>query len=180
MHPALRILVAAACPSEYLLSIDPFFVLLLRSPMKKRLLLVVGLVFLLAAADADEEIKKELARFEGTWKWVSIEMEKMKLSEDALKEPRLKLKGDKFTVTEENANATFGGTFKVDPSKRPKTIDVTFTDGPEKGKTSLGIYELEGDTYKVCVDPAGKSRPTEFAVKPGSGHVLQVLKREKK
>ena len=110
---------------------------------------------------------------------MSIEMEKMKLSADALEHPRLKLMGDKFTVTEEN-NATFGGTFKVDPSKKPKTIDVTFTDGPEKGKIALGIYELEGDTYKVITDPAGKSRPTEFAVKPGSGHVLQVLKREKK
>ena len=147
--------------------------------MKKHLLLVVGVVFLVAAGDAQDEVKKELARFEGTWKWVSIEMEKMKLSADALEHLRLKLMGDKFTVTEEN-NASFGGTFKVDPSKKPKTIDVTFTDGPAKDKTALGIYELEGDTYKVITDPAGKSRPTEFAVKPGSGHVLQVLKREKK
>jgi len=147
--------------------------------MKWHRLLVVGVVFLLVAGDAQDEVKKELARFEGTWKWVSIEMEKMKLSADALEHPRLKLMGDKFSVTEEN-NATFGGTFKVDPSKKPKTIDVTFGDGPEKGKTALGIYELEGDTYKVITDPAGKSRPTEFAVKPGSGHVLQVLKREKK
>ena len=147
--------------------------------MKWHRLLVVGVVFLLVAGDAQDEVKKELARFEGTWKWVSIEMEKMKLSADALEHPRLKLMGDKFSVTEEN-NATFGGTFKVDPSKKPKTIDVTFGDGPEKGKKALGIYELEGDTYKVITDPAGKSRPTEFAVKPGSGHVLQVLKREKK
>ena len=87
--------------------------------------------------------------------------------------------GDKFTVSEEN-NASFSGTFKVDPTKKPKTIDVTFTDGPEKGKIALGIYELEGDTYKVITDPAGKSRPAEFAIKPGSGYVLQVLKREKK
>ena len=84
--------------------------------MKWHRLLVVGVVFLLVAGDAQDEVKKELARFEGTWKWVSIEMEKMKLSADALEHPRLKLMGDKFTVTEEN-NATFGGTFKVDPSK---------------------------------------------------------------
>jgi uncharacterized protein (TIGR03067 family) len=147
--------------------------------MKARGLIILAVALLLAADDADDQVKKELARFEGAWKWVSIEMEKMKLEADALEHPRLKLMGDKFTVTEEN-NGTFGGTFKVDPSKKPKTIDVTFTDGPEKGKTSLGIYELEGDTYKVCVDPEGKSRPTEFAVKPGSGYVLQILKREKK
>jgi uncharacterized protein (TIGR03067 family) len=147
--------------------------------MKARGLIILAVAFLLAADDADDQVKKELARFEGTWKWVSVEMEKMKLEADALEHPRLKLMGDKFTVTEEN-NATFGGTFKVDPSKKPKTIDVTITDGPEKGKTYLGIYELEGDTYKVCTDPEGKSRPREFSVKPGSGHVLEVLKREKK
>ncbi len=146
--------------------------------MKWRGLLMCGVVFLLAARDAEEEIKKELKRFEGTWKWISLESEKMKLSEEALEHPRLKIMGDKFTVTEQAT--TFGGTFKVDPSKKPKTMDVTFTEGPEKGKTFTGIYELEGDTYKVCIDPEGKSRPKEFAVKQGSGFVLEVLKREKK
>jgi uncharacterized protein (TIGR03067 family) len=135
-------------------------------------------VFLLAADDAKDEVKKELARFEGTWKYVSIEMEKMKVSEDVLKGPRMKITGDKFTVTDENAS--FSGTFKVDPTKKPKTIDVTFTDGPKKGKTYMGIYEMEGDIYKACVDPEGKPRPTEFAIKPGSGHVLIIHKREKK
>jgi uncharacterized protein (TIGR03067 family) len=147
--------------------------------MKWRCLLVLGVVFVLAPGDADDEVKKEVAKFEGTWKWISIEMEKMKIPEDALKDPRMKIVGDKFTV-KENADATFGGTFKVDPSKKPKTIDVTFADGKEKGKTMVGIYELEGDTYKVCIDPEGKNRPAEFKIQPGSGHVLELLKREKK
>jgi len=142
--------------------------------------MMIGVVLMLAAVDTDEEVKKELAKFEGTWKYVCVESEKMKVSEDALKGLRLKIQGDKFTVTGENADAAFSGTFKVDPSKKPKTIDVTFSDGPEKGKTTLGIYELEGDTYKACIDPAGKARPTEFAIKPGSGHALVIHKREKK
>jgi len=142
--------------------------------------MMIGVVLMLAAVDADEEVKKEVARFEGTWKWIAIEMEKMKIPEEALKDPRMKIVGDKFTVTGEKADATFGGTFKVDPSKKPKTIDVTFTDATQKGKTMVGIYELEGDTYKVCIDPEGKNRPTEFKSQPKSGHVLELLKREKK
>jgi uncharacterized protein (TIGR03067 family) len=148
--------------------------------MKARCLLLVAVGLLLAADDANEEVKKELARFEGTWKWVSIESEKEKLAADTVKDLRLKLSGDKFVVTGDNAEKGFGGTFKVDPTKKPKTIDVTFGDGPQKGKTILGIYELDEDTYKVCAAEEGKSRPTEFAVKPGSGNVLQLLKREKK
>ncbi len=146
--------------------------------MNPRVLLACGLVFLLAAGDSDEAVKKELARFEGTWKYVSIETDNAKIPEEALKHPRCKIVGDKFTVTEENNS--YSGTLKIDPTKKPKIIDVTFTDGPEKGKTSLGIYELEGDDLKACIDPEGKTRPTEFALKPGSGFFLEVLKREKK
>ena len=46
-------------------------------------------------------------------------------------------------------------------------------------KTKLGIYELDGDTYKYCLAPAGKPQPTEFSSKAGTGHSLGVSKREK-
>jgi uncharacterized protein (TIGR03067 family) len=57
---------------------------------------------------------------------------------------------------------------------------VSVTEGPDKGKTFLGIYELSGDDYKVCFAPAGKGRPVEFSSKEGSGNILQVWKRGKK
>jgi len=41
------------------------------------------------------------------------------------------------------------------------------------------IYELEGDTYKVCMALEGHPRPTEFVTRPGNGHVFEILKREK-
>ena len=45
----------------------------------------------------------------------------------------------------------------------------------------LGIYEFSGsDNFKTCWSPAGKERPTTFASKEGSGHLLFVFKREKK
>jgi uncharacterized protein (TIGR03067 family) len=145
--------------------------------MKKHLLLVIGVVFLLAADDANQEVKKEMDRFQGTWRMVSLEAGQNKLTEDALKDFRLKIEGDKFTATE--GTSENHGTFKVDPTKKPKTIEIIMIQG-EKRQTLLGIYELEGDTYKLCGDMSGKSRPTEFAIKPGSGYILEVLKREKK
>jgi uncharacterized protein (TIGR03067 family) len=146
--------------------------------MKRRCLLICGVVFLLTAGDAAEDVKKELAKFEGTWKLISLETEQNKIGEDALKEFRLVIEGDKFTAKEQSGEVH--GTFKVNPTKKPKTIDITMKEGPMKDKTMLGIYELDGDTYKLCGDMQGKSRPTEFVVKPGSGYVLEVLKREKK
>jgi uncharacterized protein (TIGR03067 family) len=126
---------------------------------------------------ADDEAKKEYARFEGTWRFTSLEIEGTRLPEDASKGTRLIIAGQNFTLKE--GATTVKGTYKVDLGKKPKEIDVTFDDGPDKGKTVHGIYELDGDTYRVCIGLPGKSRPTAFESKPGTGHVLEVLTREK-
>lgn len=70
-------------------------------------------------------------------------------------------------------------TQKLDPSKSPKTLDAKVTDVPNKGAVILGIYEISGDTLKVCFDPEGKKRPTEFKGVSGS-QTLVVHKRVKK
>jgi uncharacterized protein (TIGR03067 family) len=62
-------------------------------------------------------------------------------------------------------------TYKLDPSKNPKEIDIT-----EKGKTVLGIYAIDGDTLTICVNE--RFRPTEL--RDGPGCTFIVLKREKR
>jgi hypothetical protein len=53
-------------------------------------------------------------------------------------------------------------------------------EGPNKGTVILGIYEISGETLKVCFDPEGKKRPTEFKTAAGSPTTLAVYKRMKK
>jgi uncharacterized protein (TIGR03067 family) len=143
--------------------------------MRVQALLIAAIGLLTGADDA---VQKEYQRFEGTWLFASIEMDGMKLPLEQFKDSKLVvMPGGKFTMVA--GPTTYGGTFKVDTSKTPRHIDVTFTEGPEKGKTLLGIYELEGETYKLCMADTGKDRPTAFASKPGSGHVLEVFKRQK-
>lgn len=66
-----------------------------------------------------------------------------------------------------------------DETRSPKTFDLVFTNGPEAGNESLGIYELDGDTWRICLGLAGKPRPRELVSRPGAGHALQTLKRDK-
>ena len=87
--------------------------------------------------------------------------------------------GDKHTV-KKGDEVIQVGTQKLDPSKSPKTIDVTMTEGLNKGTVMLGIYEIDGDTLKVCFDAEGKKRPTEFKSAPGSQTFVNVHKRVKK
>jgi len=70
-------------------------------------------------------------------------------------------------------------TIKLNPKAKPKELDINGTDGPNKGKTILAIYELDGDTLRVCYDLGGKNRPTEFKTKEGSQLFLVTYKREK-
>jgi uncharacterized protein (TIGR03067 family) len=131
-----------------------------------------------AEPPADAATKKELARFAGTWLFASLEVEGKMLPPAAFKGSKLILEGSHFVAVEGGEKSQ--GSFKVDVSKSPKLLDVTFETGPAKGQTLLGIYELTDDTYKVCIGMPGKTRPTAFVSKPGTGHVLEVLHKETK
>jgi uncharacterized protein (TIGR03067 family) len=132
---------------------------------------------LITGGVANGEAKKDQEAFQGTWVAVSGEQDGKPVPPEEVKKMKLVVKGNRYTFTA--GEETEEGTFKLDPAKKPKAVDVMPTTGRDKGKTVLGIYEMEGDTHKSCFAPAGKERPTEFAGKPGSGNSLFVLKRAK-
>lgn len=143
---------------------------------------VVGLVAVGgpgAWADDTADLAKEVQKFQGTWRFESSEAGGQALPADVLKGLVLTFEGAKHTV-KMGDEVIQVGTQKIDPSKSPKAIDVTLTEGPSKGTTMLGIYEIDGDTLKVCFDPSGQKRPTEFKSQAGSGNFVNVHKRAKK
>ncbi len=144
------------------------------------LVMVVTLgFFVVARGGAGDGAKKELQSFEGTWVLISTERDGK--TESAGKGTKLTFMGTKFSLSQESS-ATLGlkGTYSFDSAKKPKTKDIKVTEGPDKGKTFLAIYELSGDDYKICIAPADKERPKDFTSTPGSGNRLQTWKREKK
>lgn len=64
------------------------------------------------------------------------------------------------------------GSFKVDNSSDPKSIDLKIDKQEMKG-----IYRLDKGKLTVCYAPEGK-RPTAFESKQGSGVVLIVLEKK--
>ena len=130
-------------------------------------------------ADEKADLEKEVRKFQGTWTFESSEAGGKELPIGELKGLILTFEGHKHTV-KKGDEVIQVGTQKLDPSKSPKTIDVTLAEGPNKGTVMLGIYEIDGDTLKVCFDPQGKKRPTEFNSAPGSENFVNVHKRVKK
>ncbi len=66
------------------------------------------------------------------------------------------------------------GTIRIDPTKRPKAMDIVF-EAAGKKEVLPGIYELQGDTLRICY--GGKERATEFVAKGNT--VILLLKRAK-
>jgi uncharacterized protein (TIGR03067 family) len=126
-------------------------------------------------------IQKDYERLSGTFQLVSGMIDGQPVAEDVRKQTRLVTDMNKFTVSAGGeAGTSAEGTFTIDPTKSPKTVDSLQGAGPDKGKTVLGIYEIIDDNHKrACWAPVGKPRPTAFNSKRGSGHILQVWERIK-
>jgi uncharacterized protein (TIGR03067 family) len=147
-----------------------------------------------------------VGKLQGTWRTVSGEVNGEKLDEELCKVLEVVCLGcmierKRFRyvfvchgcvvevlgpaeILEQYAKASF----KIDPTTAPKTFQGTIREGARKGAVFEGIYELDGDTLKVCAKPTGQSRwpstrpewegPAVFATKAGSNMVSLVLMRE--
>jgi uncharacterized protein (TIGR03067 family) len=142
--------------------------------MKTRWLMIVAVGLLVAADDApDDAVKKEQKKFEGTWSPVAQEAKGERQEKDKLKKQAWVFDGDKVTIKGEKRSREHS--FKLDPSKTPKNIDITDKRGDETGH---GIYKLEGDTLTIALDKPKAERPKEFTTTKDTSHVVIVLKRE--
>lgn len=145
-------------------------------------LLIVGLL-LTATASADEAkdeaIKQDRKRIQGTWQVASLTVNGNKAKdEDARKITVVNGDDGTWSVRSEGEEIS-KGTSTFDPTKQPRTIDFTPTEGGGKGDHFLGIYQLGKDTRKLCFAPAGKDRPTEFSSTPENQHILVTFERVK-
>lgn len=134
-------------------------------------LLAVGLLLLPATAAhaADKD------KLQGYWKVEKAVRDGMEMPNEERDKLKLEFKGDKV-IPHEGDRTEEAAEFVLDETKKPKAIDIK----PPKGEEKLvkGIYELTGDTLKICFARAGE-RPTEFSSAAGSKMMFIQLKRAK-
>jgi uncharacterized protein (TIGR03067 family) len=124
------------------------------------------------------EQKKELAKFAGTWTVTELIFNGKDHSNLKF---NFVFKGDE-AVIEGNDNIKLEyARLKIllDPTTKPKILDIKVLGGIQKDATLEGIYEFKGDELRICLKVFGNDRPSEFASPDGESIALLVLKRSK-
>src|SRR5262245_19781470 len=121
---------------------------------------------------------KEMDKFQGTWRQIYHERDGVADPPvEPGREPRVTFTGNTFVVTLANGTTAIRGTFEIDPTRQPKSVDWTDTFGPDAGKTFPAIYSLEGDRLDFCAADEGRERPTVFRAGPGQDRRVSVRER---
>ncbi len=126
------------------------------------------------------QVKTDLEALQGQWTLVSGELFGQQMADLALKQFKMIVKANAIELTEEGQPGK--GTFKLEPNKSPKQIDLTLTfdETPNSigGKWDYcGIYELNGDTLKLSYNRSEFPRPRDYRTSPRSAALSYVLKR---
>ncbi|MGH7169083.1 MAG: TIGR03067 domain-containing protein [Gemmataceae bacterium] len=137
--------------------------------MVARTVFFFAVLVLIAAERPAKDTKKDLAKkdldkLQGEWTMVSKKAGGWKAPDENIKNNKLTIKGDQWAVRLDLGEFEAPGlpvTFKIDPSKKPKLIDLV---REASGRKYLlrGIYKLEGDTLTVCIALGNLPRPKQF------------------
>jgi uncharacterized protein (TIGR03067 family) len=130
---------------------------------------------------ADAGLPDDAANVQGTWNVTSVEREGTPLPSSAVKKLQMIFKDGTLTIMtdKDNSNARVEkAKIVLHPSAKPKSLEMTSDDKDKP--TVRGIYDLDGDTLKMCWRTNGGARPAQFTTMPQSGLVLFVLNRVKK
>lgn len=119
---------------------------------------------------------EQLRALEGTWRFVSLELDGGKMALALTANSRIMIDGDRFRT--ESPEAVYEGEFNINVEAEPHEIDIEFVDGPEAGNWNYGIFRLSGDELEMCLNITGGPRPKTFKTAPGTGHACEVLRRE--
>jgi len=120
---------------------------------------VLTVVVLSSPAVRADEKADDWKKLAGAWKVVAATFN----GEDStaiFKEAVLTIEEGKYKVA--FGAMTDTGTLALDPDKKPRQMTITGTEGPNKGKAMPAIYEIDGDTLKVCYNLESKDPPKEF------------------
>jgi uncharacterized protein (TIGR03067 family) len=114
----------------------------------------------------------DLDRLQGTWQIVDTEYDGERLPEEG-RDYSWEFGADKYTIKYRDKFQELWAV-RLDSGRDPKTINSV---NDPTGARLLGIYELTGDTLRVCYDLTRNGRPDTFTAPKGSRRACFYFQR---
>ena len=147
--------------------------------MRHTIILILAVVLPVTMHAADEA-KDNATNQDGVWKPIAAVLGGVRLPDPALKAITLKITGTDYEVTDEGEQHSDKGTRTLDTTTTPKRITIKSTEGANKGKTFLAIYEMkDAASMRICYDLSGTDFPKEFKAPKGTQLYLVGYRRQK-
>jgi len=120
----------------------------------------------------------EVTPLEGDWAMVSAVFNGVPMAEEMVKWAKRVTRGNVTSVVA-GPQTMLKATFTIDDVKTPHAIDYMNVEGANRGRAQSGIFELSGDTLRVCLAAPGNARPRDFSSKSGDGRSFTKWRRGK-
>jgi uncharacterized protein (TIGR03067 family) len=117
----------------------------------------------------------DLKALQGSYKLESLSIMGKDAPAEIVANTTVKITGDELAIAIKDTTKT--AKIKIDPKAKPAHIDISPSDGPEKGKTFPGIYKIEKGELVIAFTEKG-DRPTDFKGEGDVG-VLRLKRTEK-
>jgi RNA polymerase sigma factor (sigma-70 family) len=134
------------------------------------------------AQPGEDRHQAGMKRLEGTWKVSRLVMQGQEVPPGQFHTAEVSFQGGKVRFRlerkgqDEQPASEFS--FRLHPAQPYQAIDFIPREGPLTGKTLRGIYEVTGNTLRLCFsDQPDRVRPTEFRVPAGSNLYLVTARR---
>jgi uncharacterized protein (TIGR03067 family) len=129
------------------------------------------------AVTAEEQAASgEPTELEGEWAMVSAVFGGAAMDENMVQWCGRITRGNVTTVVA-GPQTMLKARFTLNATSHPRSIDYVNLHGSAKGKSQAGIYELSGNTLRICMSAPGKPRPGGFESKAGDGRSFTTWKR---
>lgn len=125
------------------------------------------------------QIEGRSSPIDGDWDVVSLQTGDITVPAGVLG-PSIRLQFEKGSGTMTAGEDAIKIRFKINTMPTPAEIDITPSNGPEKDRTSLGIFERKGDELTLCVRKPGNVRPTKFTSEAKPQTIIFRLKKREK
>jgi uncharacterized protein (TIGR03067 family) len=141
-----------------------------------RMWLIPFTTLVVAVAAVWQSGKDETAALQGVWQAKSATMAGKAVPSEIVQQLRLEIRGRGYLVM--TSAGPDEGHLEIDDQANPKRMKIIGQRGPNKDRTVLAVYEVQGNRLRISYLMRGTDYPTDFTSTTENKHFVVEYERK--